>query len=113
MILAGEHGGGQAALKEVARRLDAQWSPKGIHVYFADYRETHRRIADYCKEHGLPIGDHAGIQDTPKLMYLGHDHQWVRPDKMAPGGKWEDTGVDGDPTRSTAELGKVFLDFEV
>src|SRR6266704_3920128 len=31
--LMGDHGGGQQTLKKVAEVLNAEWSPKGVHVY--------------------------------------------------------------------------------
>jgi creatinine amidohydrolase/Fe(II)-dependent formamide hydrolase-like protein len=109
VILMGEHGGGQEALKETAARLDAQWSSRGIHVYYVGYKEVDRRIAEYCKAHGLVVGEHAGVPDTSRLMFIDSQGAWVRRDKIAPGGEWSKTGVDGDPTQASAELGERFI----
>ena len=37
----------------------------------------------------------------------------VRKEKLAPGGGYENSGVSGDPTKATAELGKVFLQIKI
>lgn len=113
VILMGEHGGGQKALEKVAAQLESRWSRRGIHIYYADGAEADLQIVQYCKDHGLPPSGHAGIQDTPKLMFLDTEGRWIRKAKLAPGGEWKKTGVDGDPTQSSAELGKIFLTFEV
>src|SRR5262249_21512119 len=34
VALMGDHGGGQQTLKKVAEGLNAEWSPKGVHVYY-------------------------------------------------------------------------------
>ncbi len=113
VILMGEHGGGWTALKNVAASLEASWAPKGIHVYFADGGPYDEEVNRYLKAHGMPVGQHAHIPDTSKLLFLDREARWVRKDKIAPGGVWETTGVDGDPTYSSAELGRLFLDHEV
>jgi creatinine amidohydrolase/Fe(II)-dependent formamide hydrolase-like protein len=109
VVLMGEHGGGQDALKEIAASLDARWSSKGIHVYYVGYKEVDRQIAEYCKANGLVVGEHAGVPDTSRLLFIDTQGMWVRRDKMAPGGEWSKTGVDGDPTQASAELGERFM----
>jgi creatinine amidohydrolase len=34
VVLMGDHGGGQEALKQVADELDQEWGSKGAHVYY-------------------------------------------------------------------------------
>ena len=63
-----------------------------VHILNTDDKPGRSEYSATCQR-----AAHAGIQGTPKLMYLDPDHQWIRTDKMAPGGKWEDIGVDGDP----------------
>ena len=48
-------------------------------------------------------------------MYLDAGHKWIRADKLAVSGpsQQETTGVDGDPTKATPELGKMIIDSKV
>jgi creatinine amidohydrolase/Fe(II)-dependent formamide hydrolase-like protein len=49
------------------------------------------------------------------MMFLDSAHKWVRSDKLAVSDSAMEskTGVVGDPTKGTAAMGKVFLDFKV
>jgi creatinine amidohydrolase len=127
IVLMGDHGGGQAELRALARRLDAKYAPKGTRVLFCSdvYEKTRRDVDAYVRVHHLPPATHGGIHDTSVLMYLGGD-QYVRRDKLVagdpvvrPGQKPDSStprvnnGVTGDPRPSTSELGKVFYDMQV
>jgi creatinine amidohydrolase/Fe(II)-dependent formamide hydrolase-like protein len=48
-------------------------------------------------------------------MALDGAHRWIRTDKLAPseGAQTARTGVDGDPTKASAALGDVFLQYKV
>ncbi len=48
-------------------------------------------------------------------MALDGQHRWIRTDKLAPseGAQTARSGVDGDPTKATAALGDVFLQYKV
>jgi len=107
------HGGGQEELKEAARRLDREWGAKGVHVrYIPDlYYRSQAQVRDYLRARGLEPGRHAGIADTSELMFLDKERRWIREDRLAPGG--ENTGVEGDPRRASAELGGKFLEIKV
>ena len=99
VVLLGDHGGGQDALKQVASELDKEWRRKGAHVHY---------IGDaYLKSQGK----HAGIEDTSELMFLDREQKWIRRDKLAAGDA--KSGVDGDPRQATAELGKRSLDMKI
>lgn len=113
VFLMGDHGGGQDVLKKVAANLDTQWASKGVHVrYIPDvYYKSQELTAHYLKEHGLPVGAHAGIPDTAQVMFLDHDKRWIRRDKLAPGDKTN--GVDGDPRQATPEMGKIFIQYKI
>src|SRR6185436_1608494 len=56
-------------------------------------------------------GNHANILDTSEMMAVNPAH--VRPKKFAPGGGYQNSGVSGDPTKSTAELGRIFIQIKV
>jgi creatinine amidohydrolase/Fe(II)-dependent formamide hydrolase-like protein len=112
IILMGDHGGGQKELGEVARRLDAKYSPRGTHVRFcgAVYAEASRQFDAWLKAHGYPTGTHAGIPDTSELLYLGGD-AYVRKDKLVAGNATN--GINGDPRRSSAELGQRYIEMKI
>jgi creatinine amidohydrolase/Fe(II)-dependent formamide hydrolase-like protein len=84
VVLMGDHGGGQDALKQVASALDG----KGARVHY---------VGDhYFKSQA----EHAGVEDTSELMALDHDGKWIRSDK--PGSR-----------QASAERGKRLLDAKV
>jgi creatinine amidohydrolase/Fe(II)-dependent formamide hydrolase-like protein len=47
------------------------------------------------------------------VLFIDSQQKWVRKDKIAPGGDWSKTGVDGNPTEASATLGRRFMDIEV
>ena len=113
VVLMGDHGGDQEALKTVAGGLDNEWSPKGIHVrYIPDlYYKEKEQMREYLTKRNMAIDQHAGIDDTSEVMFIDTDGKWIRKDKLAPdNGKM---GVEGDPTQASAELGRMFIDFKI
>ena len=66
------------------------------------------------KTHGYTdqmVGSHAGISDTSQLLYVRA--AGVRKDQIKPWGGPADSGVSGDPTKGTAEIGKAGVDFKI
>jgi creatinine amidohydrolase/Fe(II)-dependent formamide hydrolase-like protein len=130
VVLMGDHGGGQAQLKEVAAKLDAKYSGQRIRVVFCDevYAKANADFDKWLRENGYPSSAHAGIPDTSEMLYLGGDKGWVREDLIkealgdpapAPGQRPDtakprvNNGITGDGRRSTAELGKKLFDMKV
>lgn len=133
IVLMGDHGGGQKELAELATKMDAEYSPKGVRVIFCDqvYEGTEGHpgaqpdFEKWLADHGYPSGGHAGVSDTSEMLYLGGDQGWVRKDLIstalgdpvpAKGQRPEhkvNNGISGDARRSTAELGKRFIDMKV
>jgi len=113
VVLMGDHGGGQDALKQVAKKLDRERAPSGARVYYiADaYYKSQERVEEFLAARGMQAGIHAGVPDTSELMFLDKGGNWIRRQKLAPGDA--QNGVDGDPRQASAELGKQFLDFKV
>ncbi len=112
VVLMGDHGGGQQALKQVASELDNEWRSKGARAYYigdAYYRQD--EVRQYLARRNLPAGEHAGIEDTSELMFLDREQKWIRRDKLARGDA--KSGVDGDPRQASPELGKALLDIKV
>jgi creatinine amidohydrolase len=118
VFLMGDHGGGQTELGAVAKELDAQWRPRGVRVFYVPdlYVKEREQSRAYAASHGLPTTDvHAGFDDTSELMALDGQHHWIRSDKIAAstGARTAVTGVDGDPTKSSPALGKIFLQYKI
>jgi creatinine amidohydrolase/Fe(II)-dependent formamide hydrolase-like protein len=135
IVLMGDHGGGQKELGAVASKLDNKYSGKGIRVVYCDRvyvgtKEHPGAQADFeqwLADNGYPSGGHAGVSDTSEMMYLGADKGWVRMDlipsalgdpvgargQQDPGKPRVNNGITGDARRSTAELGKKFIDMKV
>jgi len=118
VFIMGDHGDGQDVLATTAKTLDAQWKPKGSHVFYIPdlYFKEKQQARAYEESHGLPTHDvHAGTDDTSELMAIDGQHRWIRTDKLAAstGPETARTGVDGDPTKASAALGNVFLQFKV
>jgi creatinine amidohydrolase/Fe(II)-dependent formamide hydrolase-like protein len=118
IFIMGDHGDGQDVLGAVSRDLDSQWRPKGVRVFYVPdlYFKEKQQAHAYAASHGLPTHDvHAGADDTSELMALDAQHRWIRADKLAPsvGSETARTGVDGDPSKASAQLGDIFLQYKV
>lgn len=134
VFLMGDHGGGQKELGEVAKELDAEYAPKGIHVYWCDemYEKAQNDYWKWLEANHYPSYGHASIMDTSEMLYLstrdGGDEGWVRKEliKTALGdpvpvrGQKRDpnvprihNGITGDARPSTPELGKRIYDMKV
>ena len=134
VILMGDHGGGQPAVyADVAKKLNDEYSPKGVHVYYCNdvYTTANADFDKWLEANGYPISSHAGIPDTSEMMYLDSTDTWVRRDlvktalgdPVAPrgqgGGRGQgsaprvNNGISGDARRSTPELGKKIFDMKV
>jgi creatinine amidohydrolase/Fe(II)-dependent formamide hydrolase-like protein len=117
ILFIGDSGGNQAGMTAVATALNEEWKDAGVRVYaLTDYYNQGR--VDYrawmLATHGYTdqtIGSHAGISDTSQLLYVRPEG--VRKDQIKPWGGPQDSGVSGDPTKATAEIGKMGIDFKV
>jgi creatinine amidohydrolase/Fe(II)-dependent formamide hydrolase-like protein len=117
VFLMGDHGGGQAELKLAAESLDADWKAKGVRVFYvADvFAKSAQQISAYLTEHQLKGGGHAGITETAQVMFVDSGRKWIRQEKFAASsaGPEPTTGVGGDPSAATADIGRVFIDYKV
>ena len=118
VFIMGDHGDGQDILGAVARQLDSEWRSRDVRVYYVPdvYFKEKEQAHAYEASHGLPTHDvHAGTDDTSELMALDGQHRWIRGDKLASsvGSQTARTGVDGDPTKASAALGNVLLQYKV
>ena len=114
IVLLGDHGSTQAGQKAVAARLDREWAatPVRVHAIEEYYRASETEVAQLYRSRGYreaELGRHAGLTDT--ALMLATDPRMVRVDRLGPGRAGD--GVDGDPTRATAELGRAGVDLIV
>jgi creatinine amidohydrolase/Fe(II)-dependent formamide hydrolase-like protein len=70
IFVMGDHGGGQAEMKEAAEEMDKKLSSKGVRVYFIGdfYTKTHDDVDMYFYEHKLPIGGHGAVMETSEML---------------------------------------------
>ncbi len=124
VVLMQDHGGGTNVYGEVAKKLDAKYAPKGIHVYFCDevYAKAQGDYDKWLAANGYPVSSHAGIPDTSEMWYLGGE-AWTRsaliPTALGDTLKQPASvprvgnGISGDARRSTKALGKQAFDQKV
>jgi creatinine amidohydrolase/Fe(II)-dependent formamide hydrolase-like protein len=107
VVLLGDHGSTQAGQKAVAARLNREWATGGARVHAIEeyYRAAEIEVPRLLRARGYSdaeLGRHAGLTDT--ALMLATDARLVRADRLRPGSPGD--GVDGDPSRATAELGR-------
>jgi creatinine amidohydrolase len=117
ILFIGDSGGNQAGMTNVANKLNAEWQGQGPRVYalneyYSKARDDFRAwlLAQYGYD-AATVGSHAGISDTSQMLYVLPGG--IRKDRIKPLGGGPDSGVSGDPTKATAEIGKMGIDFKV
>jgi creatinine amidohydrolase/Fe(II)-dependent formamide hydrolase-like protein len=117
ILLIGDSGGNQAGLTRTAEALNAEWKGSNVRVFAltgyyeqgrVDYRAWLKSAHGYDDE---VVGSHAGISDTSQMLFV--HPAGIRLDQMKPWGGPRDSGVSGDPSRATAEIGRMGIDFKV
>ena len=122
IILMGDHDGNQPPLRALASKLDEKHRTHGVRVYYSSdaYAKANKEIDDYLKANGYPPSRHGGISDTS--LTWAADPDYVRPDKLVigapvppPGSPMSlgTIGLEGDPRRSSPDLGKMFLEWKI
>lgn len=109
IVFLGDHGGSQADQKAVAARLNREWAAAGVRVHALEeyYRASDVDFRQLLRSRGYgdgELGAHAGLLDTS--LTLAVDPRLVRTGQMKPGRRDQD-GVDGDPSRASADLGRL------
>jgi len=111
IVFLGDHGSTQAGQKAVAARLNREWQASAVRVHAIEeyYRAATAGFRDLLKARGYradELGEHAALPDTALTLAL--DPRLVRSNVLRSaeslGGN---TGVDGDPRRASAELGRL------
>jgi creatinine amidohydrolase len=121
VVLINDHGSGQQTLAAVAAQMNKDFGPRGIHVYHIPdlYYKEKDVMRDYLPKHNLPLDNHAGTDDASEVLFIDHavnrnDPRWIRPDKLvSTAGANDPSGVNGDQTKATLEMGKIFTDAKV
>ena len=116
VILIGDSGGNQNGMKAAADQLNAAWKDAGGRAMFIGdyYTKSAADIRTYLGGLGFSldaIGSHAGMVDTSELLFV--NPALVRRDRLAPSGGAPDSGVNGDPTKATAALGKSLVQIKI
>jgi creatinine amidohydrolase len=111
VVFIGDHGGYQHSEEVVAARLNREWArtPARAHALVDYYRVTETEYPAALAARGISkaeIGTHAGLADTS--LSLAIDPDLVRKSALASSRDLDAShGVQGDPRRASAELGRV------
>ncbi len=117
IVFIGDSGGNQNGMRAVSEMLNEEWADEGRagRVHFVGDYYADNGFRDWLmEEHGhdaATIGGHAGISDTSQLLHVAPEH--IRPGELAPGGGYEGSGVSGDPTKASAEYGRMGIQLKV
>jgi len=114
----GDHGSTQAVQQTAAARLNREWQTGRVRAHAVPeyYRAATEEFRELLKTRGYraeDIGLHAGLLDTSLMLAVAPS--LVRPyaprdtDRLPGVG----TGADGDPSRASAELGRLGVDLVV
>lgn len=114
IVLLGDHGGYQSSLRKVTEKLNREWAAAPgsrntarVHAIEEYYLAAVREFPRILKSDGFTdreIGEHAGLADT--ALTMDTNPELVRKDQLAPQAPAAISGVRGDPTRASAELGR-------
>jgi creatinine amidohydrolase/Fe(II)-dependent formamide hydrolase-like protein len=111
IVLIGDSGGNQEGMQQVAELLNEEWAAQDVRVHFVPEYYGANGFGDWLISQGESVGSHASITDTSQLMAAAPE--MVRVDKLAPGGGFEGSGVDGDPSNASVEYGRKGLEMKV
>lgn len=112
----GDHGGSQAAQRQVADRLTSQWESEGVRVMSVSNYYSANGQEKWANSIGIKVPDiaaHAGLADTSELMAI--DSPGVRDSKRARRTErdYKATGAMGDSSQASANYGRRFLSLKV
>jgi creatinine amidohydrolase/Fe(II)-dependent formamide hydrolase-like protein len=117
ILLVGDNGGNQSGLTATAALLNKEWEGADAKAYaLTDFYDKGHEYQDawFLAQFGWDatvVGSHAGIKDTSQLLYV--KPQDVRTDRIADSfNNARESGVSGDPTKATAEFGRIAIEFK-
>ena len=117
IMFIGDSGGNQGGMTSVAAALNEEWADTEYKVYsLNDYyskgSEHYRAwmLAAFGYDRQI-VGGHAGISDTSQMLFV--HPAGIRMNQIMPWGGPRDASVSGDPTKATAEIGKMGIEFKI
>lgn len=115
IIYIGDSGGNQRGMQKAAEQLNAEWAGSARALFIGDYyTKAGEDMRTMLKAKGYTdddIGSHAGMLDTSELLFV--NPKLVRKERLAPKGGGPDSGVSGDPTKASAEIGAELLKIKI
>ena len=117
ILFIGDSGGNQPGMTAVATKLNEEWKDGGAKAYaltgyYEDGRVHYRAWMEAAFGYDETIiGSHAGISDTSQMLHVRPEG--IRRDRLHPWGGPADSGVSGDPMKSSAAIGKMGIEFKV
>jgi creatinine amidohydrolase len=117
VVFLGDHGSTQAGERAVAARLNREWAatPVRAHAIEEYYRAATAGFRELLRARGYrpeELGDHAALSDTSLTLAIAPGLVRTDPPRDAQV-LGAGTGVDGDPRRASAELGRLGVDLIV
>lgn len=112
----GDHGGSQAAQKQVAQKLTDEWFSDGVIVLQVDDYYAHNGQEEWGNKTGLSVPDpgaHAGHIDTSEILAI--EPRGVREPLRGKHGEgdFRATGALGDSTQASANYGRKYLSLKI
>lgn len=119
IVLLGDHGGYQAALKTVAAKTNRLWAARhwtGRVLYVPEYYEATqttflRELA--ARGFGAEAGTHASLADTSLMLAVDPSMVRLQELRAAPKPGARDGVYGGDPRHASAALGQLGVDAQV
>lgn len=117
ILFIGDSGGNQPGMRAVAKTLTEEWKDAGTKVYaltaYYEVGRDHYRawMEAQFNYPDATVGAHAGISDTSQMLYV--HPAGIRKDRIMPWGGPADSGVSGDPTLSTPDIGRMGIAYKV
>jgi creatinine amidohydrolase/Fe(II)-dependent formamide hydrolase-like protein len=111
IVFVGDHGGTQRGEKIVADRLNREWASTVVRAHAIEeyYQAGEGGFSQMLVDRAYradEVGRHAGLADTSLMLAV--DPRLVRADRLH--STANANGVDGDPSRASAELGQLAVD---
>jgi creatinine amidohydrolase/Fe(II)-dependent formamide hydrolase-like protein len=116
VLFIGDSGGNQPGMTAVAAKLNEEWKGStkvyALTAYYEEGREHYRAWMNAAFGYDDDIiGSHAGISDTAQMLHV--NPAGIRKNMLMAWGGPKDSGVSGDPTKATAEIGRMGIEFKV
>jgi creatinine amidohydrolase len=117
VVLIGDSGNYQDILRDVAQRLNREWAASATRAHHvpAYYRAATDEFAQALRSRGISqaqIGTHAGLADTSLMLAVDPALIRAEPMRAAPVPE-ASSGVSGEPSQSSAALGRIGTDLIV